>query len=158
MARASIEDPVKVFRFRVVVDGFVRFGFTEVSGLNKETDQAEYREGIMPTTPQKSSGLTKFADLTLKRGQIIGSSQGGDSDMIDWSDSVANLAASVGNNNYRKDIDIEQYNSLNVKVRVWRVTNAWPKNFKPMSDLNGTSSDNSIEEIVLANEGFERVL
>jgi phage tail-like protein len=158
MARASIEDPIKVFRFRVVIDGFVRFGFTDVTGLNKETEEAKYREGTMPTTPQKSSGLTNFGDITLKRGQIIGSSQGGDTDMIDWSDSVANLAASTGNNNYRKDLEIEQYNALNVKVRVWRVTQAWPKNFKPMSDLSGTSSDNSMEELILANEGFERVL
>ena len=155
MGRASVEDPLKVFRYRVEIDGVARAGFTEVNGLERETDVAEYREGGMPETPQKSAGISKFPDITLKRGQIVGSSRGGDDDLINWSDEVHDVAAGGNGENYRRDLDIIQFNSLNVEVRRWRVFNAWPRRSKPMSDLNGTSSDNSFEEVVLCHEGYK---
>jgi phage tail-like protein len=157
MARASTEDPLKIFRFRVEVDDIVRAGFTEVTGLEKTVDTAEYREGGMNETPQKSAGLSKFSDITLKRGQIIGSSRGGDDDFIRWMNQVSRVAVMGNSENYRRDLDIVQYNSLNQEVVRWRVSNAFPNRHKPFGDLNGNGSDNSVEELVLAHEGFELV-
>lgn len=158
MARASVEDPIKVFRYRVVVDGFVRAGFSECSGLESDTEVAEYREGGFNETKQKSAGLTSFGDITLKRGQIIGSQRGGDDDFITWYSQIFDVAAAGNAANYRKDLDIEQYSASNVRVRVWRVYEAWPKKFKPFSDLKAEASENSLEDIIIVNEGFERVL
>lgn len=158
MARASIEDPLKVFRFRVVVDGFVRAGFSEVNGFERDTEEASYREGAFNETKQKSAGLTNFGDITLKRGQIVGSQRGGDDDMIQWAGMVFDVASSGNASNYRKDLDIEQYSAANVRVRVWRVYECWIKKFKPMSDLKADASENSYEEITLAHEGWDRVL
>ncbi len=158
MARASIEDPLKVFRFRVVVDGFVRAGFSEVTGFDLDTEEAAYREGAFNETKQKSAGLSNFGDLTLKRGQLVGTQRGGDDDFITWSQQVFDVAAAGNAANYRKDLDIEQYSASNIRIRVWRVYETWIKKFKPMSDLKADASENSYEEITLANEGWERVL
>ena len=155
MARASIEDPIKVFRFRVVVDGFVRAGFTEVTGFERDTEEAKYREGGFNETVQKSAGLTSFGDITLRRGQIIGSSRGGDDDFLIWASDVFDVASAGNAANYRKDLDIEQYSAQNLRVRIWRTYNCFPKKFKPFTDLKGDGSDNSVEEMVLANEGWE---
>ncbi len=45
MARGAVDDPIKVFRYRVRIDGFVRAGFTAVTGFKRTTDEAGYREG-----------------------------------------------------------------------------------------------------------------
>jgi len=155
MARAAIEDPLKVFRYRIEIDDVSRAGFTEVTGLSRDTDVTEYREGGMNETPQKSAGLSKFPDITLKRGQIVGSTRGGDDDLINWVNQVHSVSTGGNAAQYRRDFDVVQYNALNQEVRRWRVNNAFPKTFKPMSDMNGTSSENSYEEIVVAYEGFE---
>lgn len=157
MARTSIEDPLKNFRFRVEVDGISRAGFSEVSGLQRETDVVEYREGGSNETPQKSAGLSKFADITLDRGQIIGSNQGGDDDFYNWAQDVHDTATGGNSLQYRKDLDIVQYNSLNVEVRRWTIEQAWPKLYKPFSDLQGLGTENSIERLVIAHEGFDKV-
>ena len=154
MARAAIQDPMKVFRFRVVIDGFVRFGFSEASGLSKETAVVEYREGGMNETPQKSAGLTTYGDITLKRGQYDPSLPGAN-DFLNWVNQVHRVAVMGNAEQYRKDIEIEQYNAVNQRVRSWKVSHAWPKSHKAFGDLNATSNDNSLEELVLAHEGFE---
>lgn len=158
MARSSNEDPLKAFRFRIVIDGFARAGFSECTGLERQTDVVEYREGAGNETPEKSAGLTKFPDITLKRGQIIGSQKGGDDDFLNWCQQVFNVASAGNAENYRKDIDIEQYSARNVRVRVWRVSNCWPSNFKPMGDLKADGSENSVETLVISHEGFGKAL
>ena len=157
MARASVEDPIKVFRYQIEIDGFIRAGFSEVTGLVKETDVVEYREGGQNETPQKSAGLTKFPDLTFKRGQIFGSLRGGDNDFYDWAQQVHDVAAGGNAANYRRDIEVVQYSSSNLEIRRWRLSQCWPRSFKASSDLAGLTSDNSIEEIIVTYEGFELV-
>jgi phage tail-like protein len=127
-------------------------------GLTRTTEEAKYREGGMNETVQKSAGLTEFPDITLKRGQIIGSSQGGDDDFLNWATQVFDVSAAGNATNYRQDIDIQQYSAQNVLARVWTVYNTWPKEYKPMSDQKGDSNDNNFEELKLANEGWDETL
>lgn len=155
MARASIEDPLKAFRYRVLIDGMTRAGFTEVNGLKRQTDKIEYREGGMNETPQKSAGLTKYPDVTLVRGQIIGSSRGGDTDLIDWANDVHQVSVQGSASNYRRDLTIEQYNALNVRACYWTVYECWVSESVPMSDLKAANSDNSYETVVICHEGYE---
>lgn len=155
MARAATEDPLKSFRFNVTIDGFRRAGFSDISGIERDTEQVKYREGGMNETAQKSAGLTNYGDLTLKRGLIIASLRGGDDDFVEWCKRVHQVSTLGNNIDYRKNLDINQYNALNVKVRIIRVYNAWPTKFKPTTDLNGLQSENLFEELVLANEGWD---
>lgn len=153
MARTSVEDPLKVFRFIVEMGGS-RVGFMECTGLDMNTDETEYREGGDNETAKKSAGLTKFGDITLKRGQILDEGQ---NDFYDWAQEVMNVQAQGGSTrDYRRDIDIVQFERGGLEVVRWRVENCWPKRFKPFGDLNAMSNDNSIQEVVLSNEGFYR--
>lgn len=157
MARGAVDDPIKVFRFRVRIDGFVRAGFTEVTGFKRTTDEAGYREGGFNETPQKSAGLTNYGDITFRRGQLIGSTRGGDNDIITWVEQVHRVTVQGNAANYRKELDVEQYNAMNQRVAVWRVFEAWAADFTPFTDLSATSSENSYEEIVVKCEGWRRV-
>lgn len=154
MARSANEDPLKGFRFRIVIDGVARAAFSECSQLERSTEKVKYREGGQNETPEVSAGLTEYGDITLKRGQIVGSQRGGDDDFVDWCNQVNDVASQGNALNYRRDFDIEQYSATNVRVRVWRVINTWPTVFKPFGQLKGDASENSIEEITLANEGW----
>lgn len=155
MARTSVEDPLKVFRFTVEIDGMARAGFMECAGLERTTEEAEYREGGDNETPKKSAGLSKFGDLTLKRGQVLDEGQ---NDFLNWAMEVHDVASKGGSQrDYRRDIDIVQYERGGTEVARWRVYETWPKKYKPFGDLNGLGNENSIQELVLANEGFEKV-
>jgi phage tail-like protein len=155
MARAAVEDPLKAFRYRAVVTGFVRAGFSEINGIDRTTEEAKYREGGYNETVRKSAGLTDFPDITLKRGQLVGAQVGGDFDMVNWASLVFDVA-SVGNAaNYRIDITVQQYSATNTLARAWTIYECWPKGFKPLSDLKGEGNENSFEELKLANEGWE---
>ena len=60
--------PLPKFHFQVEWGG-TKIGFTEVSGLDFETEVIEYRHGASPEyNKTKQPGLTKFANITLKRG------------------------------------------------------------------------------------------
>lgn len=61
-------DPYAQYNFIVEIDGESVGGFTEVGGLDTETDVVEYREGSETATVRKLPGLRKYANITLKRG------------------------------------------------------------------------------------------
>lgn len=152
MTRSANEDPIKGYRFRVEIDGFVRAGFSSATGLSKDMAVVEYREGGMNETPQKSLGLASFPDVTLSRGQIVLSP--GEFDMLDWDAQTFDLGVLGHPGEYRRDLDYIQYSNFGAEIRRWRVVNAIIKGMKPMGDLNGQASENSMESITLAHEGY----
>lgn len=156
MARAVVDDPLKVFRYRVEIEGVIRMGFTKVSGLSKETDVVEYDEGGSDS-PQKSAGKTKYPDITLERGQFANSSLGGDNDLLDWADAVSSLRTTGSAANYRRDLVIIQYAADNTEARRWIVREAWISKYTPMSDQDASQSANSFETCTITHEGFDLV-
>ncbi|MGD9749799.1 MAG: phage tail protein [Acidimicrobiia bacterium] len=61
-------NPYSQFNFLLEIEGTTAAGFTEVSGMNTETDPIEYREGSDLSHMRKMPGLTKYGNITLKRG------------------------------------------------------------------------------------------
>ena len=63
-------DPYASYSF--LVEGINVASFAEVSGLEVEIETIEYREGNDPTAGvRKLPGLTKFANIVLKRGVTL---------------------------------------------------------------------------------------
>jgi hypothetical protein len=62
------DDPYKAFNFLVEIDGIARAVFSEIGGLESETVVIEYRAGGEPNTVRKLPGLTKYANIVLRRG------------------------------------------------------------------------------------------
>src|SRR5580765_3604884 len=71
MARRET-DPFASFNFLVETGGVLQAGFSEVTGLNSETEMIEYRNGNEDFTPRKLPGRKKFGNVTLKRGLALG--------------------------------------------------------------------------------------
>src|SRR5437870_5655157 len=61
-------DPYGGFRFRVEILGLQVGGFTQVSGLDREVQVDDFREGGVNDYTHKLAGNTKYTNLTLRRG------------------------------------------------------------------------------------------
>ena len=61
-------DPLRNFRFRLEIGGINEAHFSEVTGFDITSDAIDYREGDDPTHVRKLPGLTKYGNVTLKRG------------------------------------------------------------------------------------------
>ncbi|BAY29899.1 hypothetical protein NIES2107_17430 [Nostoc carneum NIES-2107] len=134
--------PLPKFHFQVEWGGS-RLGFTEVSGLNVETDMIEYREGNMPEYHKLNMpGMQKLSKITLKRGTFKA-----DNDFYKWWNTVAL------NTIERRDLTISLLNEKHEPVVIWKVKHAWPTKVQS-SDLKGDSNEVAIETIEIAHEGL----
>ena len=133
------------FHFRVDWGG-TRIGFSEISGLEVETEVIEYREGSRPLfSSLKMPGQVSFADITLKRGMT-----NGDNEFFEWWNTIRN------NTVQRRDIMISLLNEEHEPVVAWKVKNAFPKKVK-WADLIAAENKVVIETLVIANEGIQVV-
>lgn len=136
------EYPLPKFHFQVEWGG-TKLGFSEVSGLDVETEVIEYRDGIMPEYGKiKMPGMQKYGNLTLKRG-IFQS----DNEFYEWWNTVKL------NTIERRDITISLLNEEHEPVMTWKIKNAWPVKVQS-TDLKADGSEVAIETLELAHEGL----
>ena len=132
--------PLPKFHFQVNWGG-ARIGFTEVSGLDVETEMIEYREGSNPEyTKQKMPGMQKYSNITLKRGTFHSDNQ-----FYEWWNTVAL------NTIDRRDLVIQLLNEEHQPVVTWNVKNAWPLKVQS-TDLKGDGNETAIETLEVAQD------
>jgi phage tail-like protein len=120
-------------------------GFQECSAIATSVDVVEYRNGNdKENSPRKLTGLSKVADVTLRRG-IIGSLN-----LYAWLDQVRNGDAAA-----LRDVVIQLQNEDHTAVvMTWRLRRA--RIVKHTSGpLNARGTDVAMEEMVLAYERLE---
>lgn len=134
--------PLPVFHFQVEM-GTTRVGFSEVSGLNIETQVIEYREGANPEySAMKMPGIPKHGNITLKRGVIDA-----DNEFYEW------LNTTKLNTVERRDMIISLLNENHEPVMVWKAKNAFPVKVEGPG-LKATGNEAAIETIEVAHEGL----
>ncbi len=142
-------DPLRNFRFRVEIDNVTRAGFAEVSGLETTTESLDYREGTDPTHVRKLSGLSRFANITLKAGLVTGANA---LELFQWHQAVAS-GQLVAN---RRRVVIVVQDETGADQARFVVSDAWPVKYVA-SPLKATATEVVIETLELANEGIERI-
>lgn len=134
--------PLPVFHFQVEWGG-KNLAFSEVSGLNSESQVIEYRDGLSPEFNMiKMPGLKKFSNVTLKRGIVPA-----DNDFFDW------INTTKMNVPDRRDLIISLLNENHTPVMTWKIKQAWPVKVDGPS-LKATGNEVAIESIELAHEGL----
>lgn len=134
--------PLVKFHFLVEWGG-TKIGFTEVSGLDVETEVVEYRHGASPEYSKvKMPGMQKFSNITLKRGTFAT-----DNEYFAWWNTVKL------NTIERRDITISLLNEEHQPVVVWKVKNAWPSKVQS-TDLKADGSEVAIESLEIIHEGL----
>ncbi|MCD0470415.1 phage tail protein [Flavobacterium sp. JAS] len=134
--------PLPKFHFSVDWGG-TKIGFTEVSGLDVETEAIEYRQGASPEyTKIKMPGMQKFSNITMKRGSFAS-----DNEYYNWWNTVKL------NKIERRDITIKLLNEEHKPVITWKVKNAWPTKVQS-TDLKADGNEVAIESMELVHEGL----
>ena len=134
--------PLPKFHFQVEWGG-ARIGFTEVSGLDVETEIIEYREGNSPEYSKlKIPGMQKYANVTMKRGVVQT-----DNDYFNWWNTVAL------NTVERRDITISLLNEEHSPVMVWKLKNAWAAKIQS-TDLKADGNETAIESVEIAYDSM----
>ena len=142
--------PLPKFHFLVEWGDDFRVGFTEVSGLDFETEVIEYREGDSKKyNKTKQPGLTKYSDVTLKRGSFEG-----DFDFFNlWKESYYFQEGNDTGSRYRRTVTIKLLNEDHDPIITWQLENAWAKKVQS-TDLKADANEVGIETMELAHEGL----
>jgi phage tail-like protein len=136
-------DPYTVFNFRVEIDGIAAVFFAEVSGLDSETAVIEYRTGDMKANSSvKLPGLTKYANIVLKRGMTK------DLSLWQWRKAIVN-----GQTDRRNGV-IVLMDEARADVLRWQFRNGWPAKWEG-PDLDASANEVAIETLEIAHEGLE---
>jgi phage tail-like protein len=135
--------PYLNFKFLVEINGIVVGGFSDVTGLQVETEVELLEEGGVNDHVHKLPKKTKYSNLTLKRGLT-------DSDALwKWHNDVA-----TGKITRNSGAIILQDNEGNQTWR-WNFKNAYPvKWIGP--ELKASSNVVAIETLELAHDGLEK--
>ncbi len=142
--------PLPKFHFLVEWGEDFQIGFTEVSGLDFETEVIEYREGNSKKyNKTKQPGLTKFSNITLKRGTF----QGDYSFYEEWKKTYMFQEGNSTGSQYRRSITIKLLNEAHEPVIVWKLENAWPSKIQS-TDLKADANEVAIETLELVHEGL----
>lgn len=141
--------PLPKFHFQLDWGG-TRIGFTEVSGLDFETEVIEYREGSSPTyNKTKQPGLTKYANVTLKRGTFLG-------DFEFFEQWKKTMMFQEGKEKFRRDVTIRLLDEEHQPIISWTLSRAWPSKVQS-TNLKSDANEVAIESIELVHEGLSIV-
>jgi phage tail-like protein len=137
MATGDRIDPYRGYNFVVQLDGTNVAGFSELGGLSFSREPVDYREGTdVPLHPRRLTGLSKFENLTLKRGFTD------NRDLWNWWKNILN-----GKEDRRSGSFILR-NEEHDEVLRWDFEDAWICKWEGPA-FNATSNDVVIEAIEL---------
>ena len=136
-------DPYSSFRFLVEIDGLVVAGFSEVSGLEADTQVEDYREGGVNDYVHKIPKETTYPNIILKRGIT-------DSDVLwKWHQDV------VSGKIERRSGYIVLLDSEGNETWRWNFIDAYPAKWTG-PDLRAESSAVALESIELVHNGIKK--
>ena len=136
-------DPYGAFRFRVEILGLQVGGFSEVSGLEREVQLEDFREGGLNDYTHKLVTVTKYPNLTLKRGLA---------DRIElwqWHQDVINGKIE------RRQITIVLVDTAGADTWRWMFAQAYPVKWSGAS-LNASTAAVFVESVDFAHNGIKR--
>lgn len=134
--------PLVKFHFSVQWGG-TKIGFSEISGLDVETEVIEYRHGASPEfSKTKMPGMQSYSNITLKRGSFQS-----DNEFYEWWNEIKL------NTIDRRDIIISLLNEEHEPLITWKIKSAWPVKVQS-TDLNADGSEVAIETLEIAHEGL----
>ncbi|NPV90562.1 MAG: phage tail protein [Firmicutes bacterium] len=138
----SVADPLYSFRFQVEIDGLLVAGFSDVSGLEAQTEIDPYHEGGVNDFEHHFIKYTKHPKLVLKRGAT------GSRELWDWYDDVT--AGIIT----RKNGSIILLDEKGDEACRWNFFNSFPVRWIG-PDLKGSQSNVAIETIELVHTGLQ---
>ena len=136
-------DPYLDSRFHVEIDGLIVAGFSEVSGVQMETEVEDYREGGVNDYIHKFPKESKQSNLVLKKGIT-------DSDVLwKWHQDV------VDGDFERKSGRIILFDIEGNEQWHWTFEEAFPVKWQG-PDFKSDSNNTAIETLEIVHEGLKK--
>lgn len=135
-------DPYVGYMFMVELGGITSAGFSEVSGLNVETEVETFREGGLNSFEYKIPKGTKYPDLILKRGIA-------NDDLWEWYKDV------IYGKIERKNISVCLVDDKQNEIKRWNFQMAYPVKWEGPT-LNAASATVAVERVVIVHHGLEK--
>jgi phage tail-like protein len=142
MPTGDRNDPWATHNFIIEIDGVTKAGFSECSGLTNETDAIEYRNGNQITHVTKIPGLTKYGNITLKRGFTT------DKKLWEWRKKV------VDGKTERATGTITLLDEARQPAMRWNFREAWPRKLDGPA-FNAKTNDVAIETLEIVVEQLQ---
>jgi phage tail-like protein len=135
--------PLPKFYFKVESNALGEVVFQEVSGLDTENQEIEYRHDASPIFSKiKMPGLVKTGNVTLKNGIFAKDNQ-----FFDWYQKIKMNVIE------REDVTIKLLDETGAVTMIWVLSNAWPTKISG-TDLHSDGSEVAVETLELAHEGI----
>jgi phage tail-like protein len=139
---ADAHDAQPSYRFYVVMSNVPQAIFTEVSGLQIETEVLEYQEGGNNGFVHRRPGRVKVGNLTLKRGMTKSN------EFFKWCIAIAQGKIE------RHNISLVMYDVTGAELVRWEFVNAYPVKWSgPQFTADGSAA--AIETLELTHEGVQ---
>jgi phage tail-like protein len=136
-------DPYGAYRFRVEIQGLQVGGFTEISGLEREVQLEDHREGGVNDYTHKLATVTKYPNLALKRGLADAA------ELWQWHQDVVNGKI------VRRQISVLLVDTLGQDRWRWVIQKAFPVKWSGGA-FNATSSAVFVESVEFAHIGVKK--
>ena len=141
--------PPTGYHFSVSFDGLADspqdFKFQSVSGLSAEMEYEEVKEGGVNQYVHQLPVRSKFSELVLKRGMLVGSK------LVKW----ANQA--IDNFEFKPlDMTVNLLNEAHEPLQTWKVVHVLPKKIET-SAFDAEKSELVIETISLSYNYFKKI-
>ena len=136
-------DPYGGFRFRVEILGLQVGGFTEVSGLERDVTFEDFREGGVNDYTHKLATVTKYPNLTLKRGLVDAT------ELWEWHQDVVNGKIE------RRQLTVVLIDSAGTDAWRWEVAKAYPVKWSGAA-FNATTNAVLVESVEFVHNGIKR--
>jgi phage tail-like protein len=136
-------DPYVGFRFRVEILGLQVGGFSQVTGLEREVQTEDFREGGLNDYTHKLATVTKDQNLSLRRGIADAT------ELWQWHQDVVNGKIE------RRQISIVLTDALGQEKWRWIFEKAYPVKWSG-SELNASTNAVFVENVEFAHNGIKR--
>ncbi|OGS89106.1 MAG: phage tail protein [Gallionellales bacterium GWA2_59_43] len=141
-AQSAAVWPMPKLHFQVKWDANV-MSFQEVSGLDIQSEEINYRHGDSPQfSVIKMPGMKKFGNVTMKKGIFKA-----DNKFWDWLNQIKM------NTIKRVPVTISLLDEAGAPTMVWTLANAWPTKITG-TDLKSEGNEVAVESIEIVHEGL----
>ncbi|ABU58891.1 MULTISPECIES: phage tail protein [Roseiflexus] len=137
----TTEEAYPSYRFYVEIAGVPHAVFTEVSGLQVETEITEYEEGGNNDFVHRLPGRTKIGNITLKRGMTSSN------ELLQWFLKIARGSID------RRNVTVIMYDSAGKELFRWNFIEAYPIKWTG-PQFTAASTEAAVETLELTHNGM----
>ena len=138
-----MSSPVTAGRFYIFIGNTAQALFSELGGLQLETEVFEYSEGGNNGFVHQLPGRTRVGRITLKQGVVASD------ELFRWYLDIA-----YGKQMSRRNVSVVLFDEAGSELRRWNFLNAYPVRWVGPSLEAGTGTT-AVETLELAHDGLQ---